>query len=232
MIEIDEEKCVGCGLCIPSCAEGALALVDGKAKVIQDPLCDGLGACIGACPQDALRIVKKETEPFDEEAVHQHLKSRGCPSTQVMALPPRPTASCEPSPSALAQWPLQLRLIPPTAPFLRNADLLILADCTAVADPNLHRDLLPGKALLMTCPKLDNAEETIERLAAIFSHGDIGSITAAIMEVPCCAGLSRMIQEALKRSGKKDTFEEIIVQRSGKRGRPETAPKPPFQMFP
>ncbi|TWI76829.1 MinD superfamily P-loop ATPase [Desulfobotulus alkaliphilus] len=227
MIEIDEEKCDGCGLCIPSCAEGALALVDGKAKVIRDPLCDGLGACIGACPQGALSIVKKEAEPFDEEDVHQHLKSRGCPSSLPINLNPAPAPSGEPAPSALAQWPVQLRLIPPTAPFLRGADLLILADCSAVADPNLHRDLLPGKALLMTCPKLDNGEETIERLTAIFSHGDIRSVTAAIMEVPCCAGLSRMIQEAMKRSGRHNDLKEIIVQRSGKRGRPETAPKPP-----
>lgn len=224
IIEIDEAKCDGCGLCIPSCAEGALTIVNGKARVIRDPLCDGLGACIGACPQDALRIVKKETLPFDEHAVQTHLKTSACPSSQITGLVPASTPNHT---SALSHWPIQLRLIPPTAPFLKHADLLLLADCAAVADPALHQDLLPGKIVLMACPKLDNGEEAVERLAAIFRESDPQSITAVMMEVPCCGGLSRILKEAQRRSESGIAIREVIVQRTGTRGRPATAPAPP-----
>lgn len=224
IVEIDEAKCDGCGHCIPSCAEGALALVDGKARVIRDPLCDGLGACLGACPQGALRIVKKETQPFDEAAVHAHLREGGCPSEQSMDTLTRDTPSMA---SSLSHWPIQLRLIPPTAPFLKNADLLILADCSAVADPRLHQDLLPGKAVLMTCPKLDNGEEAVERLAAIFRQAGVRSLTAVMMEVPCCGGLSHILRQALKRAESPLEIEEVIIQRTGRRGRPVLAPQPP-----
>jgi ferredoxin len=228
IIEIDEQKCDGCGLCIPSCAEGALAIVDGKARVIRDPLCDGLGACIGACPQGALRIVKKETLPFDEAAVHAHLHTRGCPSAQASLLAaPSPKGDRLPMESALSHWPIQLRLIPPTAPFLKDAHLLILADCAAVADPALHQDLLPGKVVLMTCPKLDNGEEAVERLAAIFRHSGVQALTTVMMEVPCCGGLSRIVKEALKRAESTLDAQEVIIQRTGKRGRPTIAPQPP-----
>lgn len=207
IIEIDEEKCNGCGLCILSCAEGALTIVDGKAKVIREPLCDGLGACLSACPMDALKIVQRESEAFDENVVHEHLealkrKAKDCEQPQIL-------------PSGLGNWPVQLRLIPPTAPFLKNADILVLADCVATAYPGLHQDLVPGKAVIMTCPKLDEREESITRLSAIFKEAKIRSITLAIMEVPCCAGLEGIVKEALKGAGLDIPIHTTIIGRNG-----------------
>lgn len=229
IIEIDEEKCDGCGLCILSCAEGALVLVDGKAKVLREPLCDGLGACLSACPMDALKIIRRESEAFDEKAVQEHLGSRTCSSP--LSMETSETSGSDPMqglPSGLGNWPVQLRLITPSAPFLKKSDLLLLADCVAVACPGLHRDLLPGKRVVMTCPKLDDAEEAVERLVAIFREAEIRSLSLAIMEVPCCAGLAGIVREAIRRAGLEIPCNETIILRSGKQGEARTSLRPFF----
>ena len=235
IIQIDEERCDGCGQCILSCAEGALAIVDGKAKVISDNLCDGLGACIGECPQDALKIVEREAEAFDEEAVEAHLVGEekdkpanveekkmpcGCPSTQIQSFNAcktanKPSSQNAVADSALSHWPVQIRLIPPHAPFLKGADLLVVADCVAVAYPGLHQELLQGKAVMMGCPKFDDGEAYISRFAEIFETAGIKSITVAVMEVPCCSALPVMVQKGLKKSGARIPLSQIVVSTRG-----------------
>lgn len=232
IIEIDEERCDGCGQCVPACAEGSLEIVDGKARVIADHLCDGLGACLGECPNDALRIVEREAEEFDEEAVEKHLSARqttkhrepgqiiggGCPSAGIRQFAPRkphPTGPAAEPPSALRHWPVQIRLIPPTAPFLKGADLLVLADCAPVAFPTLHRDFLEGKAVAMGCPKFDNADEYLEKFTQIFREAGIQRITIVVMEVPCCSGLPTVVRKALNASGRSIPLEEVVISTRG-----------------
>ena len=221
VVRIDEEKCTGCGLCILACAEGALRIVDGKAKLISDNYCDGLGACIGECPEGAIIIEKREAEEFDEEAVEKHLKEEqsvpavhhvhpihvSCPSAQVMHfernLTEKETVNIpEKRESMLSQWPVQLTLLPPNAPFFENADLLIAADCVPFAYANFHNDFLRGRTLVIGCPKLDDAEFYKEKLTEIFKRSNIRSVTVVNMEVPCCFGLYRLVKEALNSSGK------------------------------
>ena len=237
IIEIDDEKCDGCGQCVPSCAEGALAIVDGKARVISDKYCDGLGACMGDCPNGALKIVEREAEEFDEEAVEEMLSERekqqgkepetlacGCPSTHIQEFAPAAT-SCQQAnapkvmeqggESALSHWPVQIRLVPPNAPFLKNADLLVLADCSAVAFPALHQDLIKGKVVMMGCPKFDEVEEYIRKFAEIFTMADINSVTTVVMEVPCCAGMPTIVQKGMQTAGKNVPMEEITVSVRG-----------------
>ena len=235
IVEIDEEKCDGCGQCVIGCAEGALTVVDGKVKVISENLCDGLGACIGECPQGALRIIERQAEAFDEAAVEAHLEfagaedkrpSRtmpcGCPSTLIQSFVPAPGASTkEPSdrgslPSALSHWPVQIRLIPPNAPFLKGADLLVLADCVPVAFPGLHQELLQGKAVMIGCPKFDDAQEYIDKFAAIFKTAGIKSVTTVVMEVPCCSGLPAMVRKAMDTAGTRSPMHEMVVSTRGK----------------
>lgn len=231
IIEIDEELCDGCGDCVTACAEGAIQIIDGVARVVNDVFCDGLGACIGECPLGALKIIEKEADAFDEEAVKEHLASLrkeprqeaeppacGCPSSTIQhftsgatcesANRPRQSLSGE---SALTHWPIQIHLVPPTAPFLKNADLLITADCVPAACPDFHDTFLKNRTMLLGCPKLDNAEAYIEKFAAIFSTADIKRITAIIMEVPCCSGLPMIIKKALEISGKRIPLEEITI---------------------
>ena len=236
IIEIDEERCDGCGLCVPACAEGSLEIIDGKAKVIADNLCDGLGACLGECPNDALRIIEREAEEFDEAAVEKFLEEKqksqqaakpliagGCPSARMQHFSepavrqPVPSADTGgvPEPSALGHWPIQIHLVPPTAPFLKNADLLVLADCVPVAFPTLHRDFLQGKAVMMGCPKLDNAESYIHKFTQIFQVAGIRSITAVVMEVPCCSGLPMIVKRALEASGADIPMQEVVVSTRG-----------------
>jgi Fe-S-cluster-containing hydrogenase component 2 len=233
IIQIDEERCDGCGNCVINCAEGALAIVDGKAKVISDNLCDGLGACIGECPQDALEIIEREAEAFDEEAVEAHLEARtdaprgpetmacGCPSTRIQAFTPcaqanRPVNQASADSSALTHWPVQIHLIPPNAPFLKGADLLVAADCVPVAFPSFHRDFLQGKTVMLGCPKLDNAQAYVEKFAAIFKTAGIQSITTVVMEVPCCEGLPRIVAKALDIAGVKMPFSQVVVSTRGR----------------
>ena len=234
IVEIDEEKCNGCGQCILGCAEGALAIVDGKAKVISDNLCDGLGACIGECPEDALKIIEREAEAFDEEAVEAHLEAQktqeapqakampcGCPSTQIQSFSPCPSAQVKAQPtatgqaSALSHWPVQIKLVPPHAPFLKGADLLVVADCVPVSFPSFHQDFLQGKAIMIGCPKFDDAEEYIEKFAAIFATSGINSITTVVMEVPCCSGLPVMVQKGREKSGSQMPINQVVVSTRG-----------------
>jgi len=218
IIKIDEELCDGCGQCVPGCAEGALQIVDGKARLVSESYCDGLGACLGECPNGAITMVEREAEDFDEEAVETYLKEKaekpvnmplacGCPSTQVQTFTP--------SVSNLSHWPVQINLVPPSAPFLKGADLLVAADCTAVAYANFHQDFLNGKVLMIGCPKFDDVEEYILKFTEIFKVADIKSITALIMEVPCCSGLPIIIKRAMMNAGKKISVEKIIIGTKG-----------------
>jgi Pyruvate/2-oxoacid:ferredoxin oxidoreductase delta subunit len=221
IIKIDEERCTGCGLCIPACAEGALKIVDGKAKLVKDIYCDGLGACLGKCPQDAITIIQREAEEFDEKAVEEYHKKNqvthtvhqvhphpsGCPSEQIMQIErayeekPTPTPS-QKRETRLTNWPIQIKLLPPNAPFFENADLLITADCVPFAYADFHEDLLKGKTLAIGCPKLDETSIYKNKLAQIFRMSNIKSVKVINMEVPCCFGLYRLVKEALAVSGK------------------------------
>lgn len=210
IVKIDEELCDGCGLCVPSCAEGALQIIDGKARLVGDNLCDGLGACLGECPQDAITIEDREAEEFDEAAVHAHLKKQeepdlpcGCPGSAMR------TIACEEEPAAvqsgpvkseLTHWPVQLMLIPPTAPFLKGADILIAADCVPFKVPDFHSRYLKGKALLVGCPKLDNLDIYRQKLKEIFAVARPRSVTVLRMEVPCCGGIVHAALEARDQS--------------------------------
>lgn len=229
IIEIDEEKCDGCGNCVPGCAEGALQIVDGKARVVADRLCDGLGACLGECPQGALRIVERPADAFDEAAVETHLARRevegakapapagGCPSAgvRIMEVSPASGRAAGTGDSALGHWPVQIRLVPPTAPFLKNADLLVLADCAAVALPALHRDWLPGRVVLMGCPKFDDREAYVEKFADIFRTAGVRSVTTAVMEVPCCAGMPDIVARGMAAAGVDVPQRQVVIGRGG-----------------
>ena len=229
IIKIDEEKCNGCGVCVPACAEGALQIIDGKAKLISEQYCDGLGACLGECPQGAITIEEREAEEFDEEAVEHHLHSKehahvtdelpcGCSSATVTqferasstAVPAVEITEATPQ-SMLTHWPVQLTLVPPSAPFLQRADLLLAADCVPFAYPGFHQELLKDHALLVACPKLDDSEAHLSKLTKVLQHAEPKSLTVARMEVPCCAGLVHMAQQAIAASGKEIPFRETII---------------------
>ncbi|HEY3276797.1 MAG TPA: 4Fe-4S binding protein [Syntrophorhabdaceae bacterium] len=233
IIEIDEERCSGCGLCATACAEAAIEIIDGKARVVKEIYCDGLGACIGECPEGALAIVEREADAFDAEAVEERLKGGkpetavpaepmacGCPSTHIRILEPRGHTGEAPaetgaSPSALSHWPVQIRLVPPTAPFLKGAHLLVAADCTPVAYPNFHRDFLKDRAVLIGCPKFDETEAYVEKFKEIFLSSGVSDVTILIMEVPCCSKLPLIVKEGLARSGKKVPLEVAVVSARG-----------------
>ncbi len=244
IVRIDEDKCNGCGLCVPACAEGAIRIIDGKARLLADNLCDGLGACLGHCPQDAIIVEKRPAVAFDEAAVHVHLQdappaNHGCPSLQVRGAAPAGGSGCPstrvqqlerpvavaaatvgPRSSELRQWPVQMHLVPPTAPFLKGADLLLAADCVAFAHADFHRDLLGGKALLIGCPKLDDGQAYLVKLTAILQANDIRSLTVAHMEVPCCSGLIVLARQALAASGKEVPLRTVRVTIGGEAGAP------------
>ncbi len=225
IVKIDEGKCTGCGLCIPNCAEGALQIVDGKAKLVKEIYCDGLGACLGHCPEDAITIEERDAAAFNEKATEQHLQELkkkekkdlpcGCPGTAVKSFKKRNTddgiRTTRNAESELTQWPVQLMLVPVTTPYLKDADLLIAADCVPFSYPDFHQDFLKGKALVIGCPKLDAATIYEEKLAEIFKSNNIKSITVVHMEVPCCFGLNQIVNEALRLSGKKIPLKEITV---------------------
>ncbi|MHC4593029.1 MAG: ATP-binding protein [Planctomycetota bacterium] len=234
VVEIDEEKCNGCGDCIPNCPEGALQIVDGKARLVSDRYCDGLGACLGVCPQDAIRVIEREADDFDEEAVAalrsaeetpspagHAVHAGGCPGAALLNFghaqaPAEFTAGdgaggTEPRPSTLTQWPVQLRLVPTDAPFFEGADLLLAADCVPFALAGFHERLLRGRKLLIGCPKLDNSTYYAEKLTEILKRNDVKSLTVAHMEVPCCFGLMGLAQRALDASGKAIPLEEVTI---------------------
>ena len=227
IIEIHEELCDGCGNCVTGCDEGALQIIDGKAKVVSEIFCDGLGACIGKCPTGALEIVEREAPPFDEESVKKHLGEKeketmpcGCPSTHIQMFD-KPSA-CEAAnklkcfesgevESALTHWPIQIKLIPASAPFLKGADLLVLADCAAVAFPSLHRDMMKGKIVMIGCPKFDDVHEYVAKFADIFKTAGIHSVTTVVMEVPCCSALPSIVKKAMAVAEKQIPVEEIVI---------------------
>ena len=232
IIEIDEEKCDGCGNCVPSCAEGAIQIIDGKAKVIGDKYCDGLGACLGDCPKDALKLIERRADEYDEEAVHAHLerqktasgnqKPNGCPSQQVKTFPISQWPGMGMSTagpvgdSALGHWPVQLRLIPSSAPFLKDATLLITADCVPVAAPSFHSDYLKGKVVMLGCPKFDDADFYIDKLADIFTRNNLQGITMMVMEVPCCSKMKWIVDSAMEKSGENIPVQQVTVSTTGR----------------
>lgn len=243
IVKIDEDKCDGCGLCVSACAEGALQIIDGKARLVSDKYCDSLGACLGECPQEAILIEEREAEPFNEEAVKEHLSGGntlhmepqcGCPGAAVRQFERKESLPCGcPSgavaefnatrntdemkipesrqPSRLGHWPVQLTLVPPKAPFLQGADVLLAADCTAFSYGAFHRDFLADHTLLVACPKLDNYDAHLDKLTEILRQSDIRSLTVLRMEVPCCAGLTRMAMQAILSSNKTVPFKEVIL---------------------
>ena len=225
IIEIDEDKCTGCGACVTKCAEGALAIIDGKAKVVNEVFCDGLGACIGECPEGALDIIERDAPEFDESAVKEHLAEQtheehkkpiglepcGCPShnpIRVKAESGHTThakhhaQAHEQLPPELTNWPIQWKLVRPDMPFFKGADVLMAADCVPFAFRDFHGRFLTERPVIIGCPKLDDQEKYLERLTEVVKHSGLKSITIAHMEVPCCHGLEKMVAEAVRRSGK------------------------------
>ena len=238
IVKIDEEKCTGCGLCVPSCAEGALEIVDGKARIVKEIYCDGLGACLGECPEDAITIEEREADAFDEEATAEYLKRQqeappttapapqpaghtgGCPGAMLRTLsvraadaaPAPPLASGASAQSQLGHWPVQISLLPPTGEIWNDANVLICADCVPFAMPDFHERLLAGKTVAVGCPKLDNLDAYAEKLAGVFANNSVRSVTVARMEVPCCTGILIATREALERSGKREIeFHDVTV---------------------
>lgn len=230
IISIDEEKCDGCGLCLTGCPEGALAVADGKARLVKESFCDGLGACLGECPQGALRIEEREAAEYQLAEVLSHLKEK---SPELLAKHlehmrehglevPDPVAPGGASPCTsarvlnagagqLRQWPIKLRLVPPTAPFLKNADLVLMADCVPFAYPKMDGDYLSGKAVATGCPKLGDAAAYEERLEQILEQAGLKSLQVLHMEVPCCAGLMRIARDALSKSGRSIPLESVVI---------------------
>jgi ferredoxin len=221
IIHIDEEKCNGCGHCVVDCAEAALQIVDGKARLVKEIYCDGLGACLGSCPTGALTIEQRESDPFDEEATEKHMEMTkkkkeefcGCPGSRPMDFAGKSEAlqaEAETKPE-LTNWPVQLKLIATNAPYLNGADLLLAADCTAFSAVNFHSRFIKGKKLVIACPKLDDAQLYYEKLTEMFKVNSLKSITVVRMEVPCCGGLIYLTKEAVKASGKDIPVNEIVI---------------------
>jgi len=224
IINIDEEKCNGCGQCVVDCAEAALRIVNGKARLIKEIYCDGLGACLGSCPTGALTIVQRESDPFDEVATEKHMKEPGnvkdelcgCPGTRPVdfsgkvSAPQTTEAAVEEKPE-LQNWPIQLKLAATTAPYFKDADLLMAADCTAFSAINFHGRFIKGKKVLIGCPKLDDSQFYYEKLTEIFRENSIKSVTVVRMEVPCCGGLAYVTRQAIKQSGMDIPYQEIVI---------------------
>ncbi|PKL87895.1 MAG: 4Fe-4S ferredoxin [Ignavibacteriae bacterium HGW-Ignavibacteriae-2] len=271
IINIDEDKCDGCGNCVPACAEGALQIIDGKARLISDLFCDGLGACIGDCPTGAISIVEREAEPYDERKVmdyivkggsnvikahlehlrdheefdyvvialeylqengipnpitsqetekpeHNHHHAGGCPGSKTMSFEAPLDSENESGKriSHLQQWPVQLHLVPPTAPYYKNSHLLLAADCCGFTIPDFHKDFLQGKSLAIACPKLDSNQEVyIGKLASMINDSNLRAITVLIMQVPCCRGLVQLVQKAVDTAGKEIAIDIVVVGMTG-----------------
>lgn len=228
IIEIDEALCTGCGACVPSCHEGAIQIIDGKAKLVADKYCDGLGACLGDCPTGALRVVEREADVFDEAAVQVHLEktkppqarqAHACPSSRMKQFEPRPAAPAADAgtqTSELGHWPVQIRLLAPQAPFLDGADLLVAADCVPVAYAGFHQDFLRGKAVMIGCPKFDDAQEYVEKFAEVFGAANVKSVTVVVMQVPCCQGLPLIVRKGMELANKQIPGEKVTISLEGK----------------
>lgn len=228
IVRIDREKCNGCGKCVSACHEGAIRLVDGKAELVSEIYCDGLGACVGDCPTDAITIETREAAAFDEAAVAERQRRQraappagGCPGTRAFSFAERPACACPGAapaaggPGELTQWPVQLRLVPVNAPWWQGADVLLAADCVAVAVPDFQQRLLKGRKVAVMCPKLDDPSGYVEKLAAILAENDVRSLTVARMHVPCCGGVVRVAQEAVQRSGKAIPVQVQVFDHTG-----------------
>lgn len=228
IIEIDEARCNGCGACVTGCAEGALQIINGKAKLVNDVFCDGLGACIGECPTGALKIIERDAPDFDEAAVQKHLHKKtppagGCPGMQIRfgeqkksAPAVEPVAGGQVIRSELNQWPTQLHLVPVEAPFFKNRELVVLSTCSPSASPDVNWRFIRGRAIAIACPKLDRTEGYVEKLAAILASNGIPKVIIVRMEVPCCGGLTMMTREAARRSGRTDLIvEEAVIGLDG-----------------
>lgn len=211
IVQIDEEKCTGCGLCAHACHESAIAMVDGKAKLIRDDYCDGFGDCLPVCPADAISFVEREALPYDEEAVKENQRKTKAESGKNAAEAAETNAA---APSQLRQWPVQIKLVQERASMFAGADLLVAADCTAYAYGNFHQDFIRNHVVLVGCTKLDDIDYS-EKLARIFMRNDIKSITVARMEVPCCAGMERAVKMAVKESGKKIPVKTVVISTEG-----------------
>jgi Pyruvate/2-oxoacid:ferredoxin oxidoreductase delta subunit len=242
IVKIDEAKCTGCGLCATACAEGAIKIVNGKAKLVTDSYCDGLGACLGHCPEGAITIEQREAADFDEEAVKVHLGHAPaasapagepgraaqpfvCPGLAMQQFAGSASTADDAAgeiPSHLGHWPVQLKLVSPTAPYFADADLLLAADCVPFAMGDFHRRFLRGRSVAVGCPKLDDAQFYIEKLAQILKSNNLRSLTVVHMEVPCCSGLTRVAREAIARSGKSIDFRDFTVSLRGGITRTET----------
>lgn len=236
IVQIDEEKCDGCGVCVPSCVEGAIQIIDGKARLVKDEYCDGLGACLNDCPKDAIKVIEREADPFNVEAAENHVKRMkkdqepvltGCPGTRARKLTSK--ASNQDMMDAksgdvqikiksqLSQWPVQLSLISPHANYFEDSHLLITADCVPFAYADYHLDILKNKTVVVGCPKLDDINEYIEKLTGILYYNNIKSITCAFMEVPCCNGIIYAVNAALEASGKEIPIEKIRITIDGEK---------------
>jgi NAD-dependent dihydropyrimidine dehydrogenase PreA subunit len=244
LVRIDEDRCDGCGLCVPACAEGAIQIIDGKARLVSEIYCDGLGACLGHCPQEAITVDKVEARAFDERAVQQHLAALkptaaqsapapeppprgheerpmahggGCPGSRMMQFDApgaaaAPVDDTAPRPSQLRQWPVQLHLVSPMAPYFQGADVLLTADCVPFAMADFHRTYLRGKALAVACPKLDGDQEVyFDKVVAMIEQARINSLHVVIMQVPCCGGLLRLAQDAVARATRKVPIKCTVV---------------------
>ncbi len=223
IVVIDEGKCDGCGWCIDACVEGALRIIDGKARLVSETYCDGLGACLGGCPQNAITVEEREAEVFEGEAPKHEaahtvkVPFAGCPSARILEFDSIESVAKETvaMPSALRHWPVQLALLPPSAPFLKDADLLLTADCVPFAMASFHERFLRGHALAVACPKLDDCEAHLEKLTSILRVGGLKSLTVVIMEVPCCGGLMYMAKQAFAASESMILLNQIVISTRG-----------------
>lgn len=233
ILKIDEELCNGCGQCVPGCHEGALQVIDGKVRLVSELMCDGLGACIGHCPVGAITIENREAQPYNEALVMSQLQAStvnhhtvrghhegGCPGSRTMVLerPEERSVGSEiaDQPSELRQWPVQMHLVNPGAPYFRNSDLLLSADCVAFSTGGFHRNHLKGKSLAIACPKLDHGTESyVEKLTAMIDVSMVNTITVMMMEVPCCGGLLQMVRAALSNASRKVPVKKMIVGING-----------------
>ncbi len=241
IVRIDQNLCDGCGDCVAACAEGAIAIVDGTARLVKEDYCDGLGVCLGYCPQGAITIERRQAPAFDEAAVsraavgagdcgeisarpalsviNEQAAESGCPGSRQRMLPPPPPSAGKPpgrGRSPLRHWPVQLHLLHPGAEFLRAADVVLAADCVAFAMPDFHEQLLDGNALAIACPKLDsNQERYLDKLVAMIDDARIRSLVVVVMEVPCCAGLVRLAQEAIRRSQRSLPLSTVVIGTGG-----------------
>lgn len=229
IIQIDEEKCNGCGMCAEACHEGAIGMVHGKAKLLRDDYCDGLGDCLPACPTGAITFVEREAAAYDEKAVQENMRNKignnhatvtptSCPGSRMQRIhhSPETTPSAQmPTESQLEQWPCQIKLVPTNAPYFDGAKLLIAADCSAYAYARMHSDFMHGKITIIGCPKLDNIDYS-EKLTQIIQNNDIQSVTVIRMEVPCCGGLELAAKKALQASGKFIPWQIVTISPDGK----------------